>query len=95
MKLFNGNNLQRITTCQEKRKGIEYQVLISLSYNTKELVHGKKVTVCQLTVVNSVAAFAAVFIEQSDAGDNHRQLVQLSLLVLFLQRQERSELGLW
>jgi len=47
-----------------------------------------------LTVVNSFAALSAILVEEPDADDDHRQLLQLSLLVSLLQRQERTELWL-
>ena len=48
----------------------------------------------RLTVLDSFASLAAVLVEESDAGNDHGQLLQLPLLVAFLQRQERTELRL-
>ena len=53
------------------------------------------IIVLWLTVVDSLAALATVLVEQPNASDDHSQLMQLSLFVFLLQRQERAELGLW
>jgi len=46
------------------------------------------------TVIDSFAALATVLVVESDASHDHRQLLQLSVLVSLLQRQECTQLRL-